>query len=108
LSVIAALRLLWGEVRRRRLSVVLWQAAATFAVMGIVLLMGFIRFNETIAYQPQGRYFFTLLLPATLFLTGGLYALTRAGWLRVIALSGPIILLAALNAISLIFLQTIV
>jgi hypothetical protein len=107
LSLFATIRFLWIEVRSKRLSLVLWQAAVIFAVMGIVLLFGFVRFNATIAIQPQGRYFFILLLPAALFLTVGLYAFTRPGRPRVIAMSGLLLILAALNAISLAFLHSV-
>ena len=107
LSLFAAGRLLWKELRSKRLSVVLWQAALIFAVMGIVLLFGFVRFNATIALQPQGRYFFILLLPAALFLTAGLYTFTRPGRRRVLAMSGLLLIFAALNAISLAFLHSL-
>jgi 4-amino-4-deoxy-L-arabinose transferase-like glycosyltransferase len=85
---------------------VTWQAFVVFAAIGLVLFVAYIQFNQTIAYQPQARYFFIMLLPATLLVMGGLYLLPLNRALRTIALAIPLIGLGILNAVSLLVVSS--
>jgi 4-amino-4-deoxy-L-arabinose transferase-like glycosyltransferase len=110
LSVLAGIGLvvLWATRKEPALSVakgsrnlVTWQAFLVFLVIGLTLFAGFIRFNKTVVYMPQARYFFILLLPGALLLTGGLYAFAARRVLRVAVFSLLFIGLGLLNALAL-------
>jgi hypothetical protein len=80
---------------------VTWQGLLIFLAVGLTLFFGYIQYNAKIAYQPQARYFFILLLPGALLLTGGIYAFA-AGWpLRTVVCTLIFIGLAVLNALGL-------
>jgi hypothetical protein len=72
-----------------------------FVVVGLALAAGYFQFNARIAYMPMARYFFIMLLPGSLVLTGGLYAFTAARALRAILFTVLFMCLALLNALSL-------
>jgi 4-amino-4-deoxy-L-arabinose transferase-like glycosyltransferase len=88
--------------RRRSLDVVAWEASLIFLVIGLTLLVGYIQYNAKIAYQPQVRYFFILLLPGALLLTGGIYALAARPTLRVVAFTLLFLGLIMLNVLGLV------
>jgi 4-amino-4-deoxy-L-arabinose transferase-like glycosyltransferase len=92
---------LWATGRRPS-DVVKWQASLVFLAIGLTLLGGYVQFNQKIGYQPQARYFFILLLPGALLLTGGLHALAARRALRVIAFSILFMGLGLLNATALV------
>src|SRR4029077_11747674 len=54
-----------------------------------------------IAYQPQARYFFILLLPGALLLTGGVYAFAPRRPLRAAVCTILLVGLGVLNALGL-------
>jgi 4-amino-4-deoxy-L-arabinose transferase-like glycosyltransferase len=91
---------LWAT-RRRSPDAVKWQGFLIFLVVGLALLTGYVEFNERIAYMPMARYFFIMLLPGGLLLTGGLYTFAARRALRVLALGILFIGLGILNALSL-------
>jgi len=98
LSVLAAMGVLGLWVTRRRsLDVVACQASLIFLAIGLTLLIGYIQYNAKIAYQPQARYFFIIVLPGALLLTGGLYALAWTKTLRAIAVAALLAGLTVLN-----------
>jgi hypothetical protein len=103
LSVVAGIGLfgLW-VTRKRPSNVVTWQAASIFLAIGAALLAGFIQYNAKIAYQPQARYFFLLLVPGALLLTGGLHCLAAKQALRLAAVGGLLIAFGLLNAFALV------
>jgi hypothetical protein len=92
---------LW-VARRRSLDLVAWEALLVFMVVGLTLFAGYIQFNKAIGYQPRARYFFIMLLPGALLLTGGLYALVAKRALRVAAVGILFIALGFLNASALV------
>jgi 4-amino-4-deoxy-L-arabinose transferase-like glycosyltransferase len=102
LSVLAGIGLLalW-VIRKRAPDVVAWQAFLIFLAVGLTLFVGYIQYNAKIAYQPQARYFFILLLPGALLLTGGGYALAARSSVRAVACALLFAGLAALNAFAL-------
>jgi 4-amino-4-deoxy-L-arabinose transferase-like glycosyltransferase len=103
LSILAGIGVLGLWITRRRsLDTVTWQISLVFLVITLTLFAGFIRFNKTILYMPQARYFFIMVLPGALFLTGGLYVLAAKRVLRVVAFGILFIALGALNAFSLV------
>lgn len=110
LSILAGIGMfvLWAMRKKRTLSIakgspdtVKWQISLVFLAIGLMLLAGFIRFNKTVVYMPQARYFFILLLPGALLLTGGLYAFAARRVLRVAVFSLLFIGLGSLNALAL-------
>jgi 4-amino-4-deoxy-L-arabinose transferase-like glycosyltransferase len=105
-SVLAAICIfcLW-LAGKRPLNLVAWQSASIFSAVGLTLLAGFIQFNKTVAYQPQARYFFIMLLPGALLLTGGLhtFAMRRRWRIAVFAL-----LLSGLASLNILGLVTII
>jgi hypothetical protein len=66
-----------------------------------MLVAGYIQFNKTIGYQPQARYFFIILLPVALLLTGGIHTLLTTRFLRLVAITVLLTALAVLNLLSL-------
>jgi hypothetical protein len=98
LSVVAGIGVLGLWITRRRPpDVVVCQASLIFLAIGLTLLIGYIQYNARVAYQPQARYFFIILLPGALLLTGGLYAFARLRTLRVLAVAALLTGLAVLN-----------
>jgi 4-amino-4-deoxy-L-arabinose transferase-like glycosyltransferase len=91
---------LW-VTRRRSPNTVMWQALLVFLSVGATLLVAFIRFNKTIIYVPDARYFFMMLLPGALLLTGGLCTLAARPVLRVAVVGLLFIALGLLNAVAL-------
>ena len=87
--------------RRQSPDVVLWQGLLVFLAVGLTLFVGYIQYNAKIAYQPQARYFFILLLPGALLLTGGVYAFAASPQLRAAVCTMLLVGLAALNALGL-------
>jgi 4-amino-4-deoxy-L-arabinose transferase-like glycosyltransferase len=102
LSVVAGIGVFGLWAIRRRSPDVTWQAFLVFLVVGLTLLAGYIQFNKSIGYQPQARYFFILVLPGALLLTGGLYTLAATQALRVAAVGILFIGLALLNTLALV------
>ena len=86
---------------RRSPDAVKWQAFLIFLVVGLALLIGYLQFNERIAYMPMARYFSIMLLPGGLLLTGGVYTFAARRALRVLAFGILFIGLGLLNALSL-------
>jgi 4-amino-4-deoxy-L-arabinose transferase-like glycosyltransferase len=66
------------------------------------LLASYLVFNGTVAYQPQARYLFPMLLPAAMLLTGGIDALVQGRKARVAVFSGLLLWFAYLNATGLV------
>src|SRR5580765_6884353 len=102
LSVLAGIAMLalW-VTRRQSRDVAAWQASLVFLAVGLTLFVGYIQYNAKIAYQPQARYFFILLLPGALLLTGGVYAFAARRPLRAAVCTFIFIGLAVLNALGL-------
>jgi hypothetical protein len=73
-----------------------------FLAVGLALLVGYLQFNEKIAYMPMARYFFIMILPGALLLTGGLYIFAATRLFRVLVLVALLVSLALLNAVSLV------
>jgi 4-amino-4-deoxy-L-arabinose transferase-like glycosyltransferase len=103
LSALAGIGVLGLRIKRVELrDVVPLQTLLIFFAIGLTLFVGYAEYNAKIAYQPQARYFFILLLPGALLLTGGAYALAVRLSLRVAACAILFMGLAALNAFGLI------
>jgi 4-amino-4-deoxy-L-arabinose transferase-like glycosyltransferase len=102
LSALAGIGLfgLW-LTRRQAPDVATWQGLLIFLAVGLTLFVGYIQYNAKIAYQPQARYFFILLLPGALLLTGGVYAFAARRPLRAVVCSFIFIGLIVLNALGL-------
>ena len=102
LSVLAGIGMLalW-VTRRQSRDVAAWQASLVFLAVGLTLFVGYIQYNAKIAYQPQARYFFILLLPGALLLTGGVYAFAASPQLRAAVCTMLLVGLAVLNALGL-------
>jgi len=102
LSALAGIGLfgLW-LTRRQAPDVATWQGLLIFLAVGLTLFVGYIQYNAKIAYQPQARYFFILLVPGALLLTGGVYAFAARRPLRAAVCTFIFIGLAALNALGL-------
>jgi 4-amino-4-deoxy-L-arabinose transferase-like glycosyltransferase len=79
-----------------------WQMASVFVAVALTLLSAFIRFNKSVLYMPQARYFFMMLLPSALLLTGGLYSLLANRVLRVAAFAVLFAGLGLLNTLALV------
>jgi 4-amino-4-deoxy-L-arabinose transferase-like glycosyltransferase len=103
LSVLAAIGVfgLWVTGRRSP-DPVKWQICLVFFAVASAMATAFIQFNKSIVYMPQARYFFILLLPGALLLTGGLYTLTARRALRVAALAVLFVALGLLNTLALV------
>ena len=98
LSVLAGIAVLGLWItRRRKPNVVACQACLIFLAIGLTLFLGYIQYNAKIAYQPQARYFFIILLPGVLVLTGGLYAFAWTKTLRIFVVTALLAGLAILN-----------
>jgi 4-amino-4-deoxy-L-arabinose transferase-like glycosyltransferase len=84
-----------------RVPVYAWQAGVAMLAVAATLTAGYVRFNLTVGFQPQARYFFMLLLPLSMLFTGGLYFLVKGRRLKELALSIPLLWLAFLNVVGL-------
>jgi hypothetical protein len=102
LSVLAGMGMFALWVTRRRFTDLIWQAFLIFLAVGLLLFAGFVRFNKTVVYMPQARYFFILLLPGALLLTGGLYTFAARRALRVVVFALLFMGLGLLNALALV------
>jgi hypothetical protein len=112
LSVLAGLGIIaWRIVRWWRFGgpapvpANVWQAAVVMSVVSVALAVSFIQYSLNVAEAPQGRYFFLLLLPGAILFTGGLYALAPGRVLKALALSVPILWLAAANFVGLVIVR---
>ncbi|MDQ6739725.1 MAG: DUF2142 domain-containing protein [Actinomycetota bacterium] len=105
LTGLAALLLL-GRVVLRRYTIphYSWQAACVLATVAGVVIGSFLWINVKVDFQPQGRYLFLFLLPASLLWTAGLAALPGR-LLRGLALSVPIIWLAMMNLVGILVVR---
>lgn len=92
-----------GVARRRPVATVAWQAGSVMAVVAVALIISFVQFNQTVAFQAQGRYLFLLLLPAGMLLTGGLQALPH----RALKVGGLSLLLLGMGFLNLIGLALV-
>lgn len=79
-----------------------WQASLIFLAVGLTLLAGYIQYNAKIAYQPQARYFFIVLLPGAIALTGGIYLFAARSILRAAAFALLFMRLVVLNGLGLV------
>lgn len=78
------------------------QMAAIMMIVSLTLFANYLIFNSTVAYQPQGRYLFPMLLPASLLITGGIYTWTWPPRLRFVLLSIPLVWFAIINVVGII------
>jgi 4-amino-4-deoxy-L-arabinose transferase-like glycosyltransferase len=103
LSVLSgiAVSALW-VTRRRRPDFVKWQISLMFIAVGLTLVAAFIRFNKSVLYMPQARYFFIMLLPGALLLTGGLHTIAARRVFRVAVFSILFMGLGILNTVALV------
>ncbi|HMA36245.1 MAG TPA: DUF2142 domain-containing protein [Chloroflexia bacterium] len=100
-GIALVIRLVRHLVGRPRITSFAWQAAAILGVTTGTVLYSDVQFSMTVAFQAQGRYLFFLLLPGALVFTGGLYGLVPGRPLKIVALSLPLLWLAAMNAVAL-------
>lgn len=106
-SALVSLSILFGiKATRRRFQTgarksgvpaYMWQAVAIMGVVVVSLMVGYLQFNLSVALQPQGRYFFTALLPMAMLFTGGLYALASLPAPKAIAKRFPSLWMALSN-----------
>jgi hypothetical protein len=68
----------------------------------VALLAGYLKFNREIAYMPMARYFFIVILPGALLLTGGVYALAATRGLRLAVVAVLLAGVGLLNAFALV------
>jgi 4-amino-4-deoxy-L-arabinose transferase-like glycosyltransferase len=102
LSILAGIGMLALRVTRKpSRDAASWQASLVFLAVGLTLFVGYVQYNAKIAYQPQARYFFILLLPGALLLTGGVYAFAVRPPLRAAVCTLLLTGLAVLNALGL-------
>jgi hypothetical protein len=78
------------------------QSFLIFLAVGVALLAGYLKFHREIAYMPMARYFFIMLLPGALLLTGSVSALTAKRGFRLVALVIVLAGLGLLNAFALV------
>lgn len=90
--------------RKKRRDVQAWQAIIIMATALIGMTISFVQFNINVAFQPQARFFFPLILPLALAFNFGLYQLRQpdivrrmlfvilVGWFVFINLSGLFII----------------
>jgi 4-amino-4-deoxy-L-arabinose transferase-like glycosyltransferase len=107
LGVVALLSIVLKSVGERtarraptRIPAYAWQAVVAMLAVAATLTAGYVRFNLTVGFQPQARYFF-MLLPLSMLFTGGIYALAKGRRLKALALSIPLLWLAFLNVVGL-------
>ncbi len=110
LLICALFALLAASRRRRVLSqsvpAYVWQSFAALLPVAAVIVGGYLQFSLKVAWQPQARYLFPLILPAALALTGGLYALPVRTTLKVTAFGGLFVWLALVNFVGLYLVST--
>jgi hypothetical protein len=102
LSVLTGIGMLGLWASRKRLPDLTCQTFLIFLAVGLALLAGYLQFNKKIAYMPMARYFFIMLLPGSLLLTGGLHTLAARRALSIAAFGILFIGLAMLNALALV------
>jgi 4-amino-4-deoxy-L-arabinose transferase-like glycosyltransferase len=102
LSVLTGIGAVGVWATRKRLPVTACQTFLVFLAVGLALLAGYLQFNKQIAYMPMARYFFIMLLPGALLLTGGLYTLAARRVLRLAAFALLFIGLGSLNVLALV------
>jgi hypothetical protein len=78
-----------------------WQAGVVLAAATATLLAGYLQYNLTVAFQPQSRYLFPVLIPMASLVTSGLYFLAPGRSAKVAVLSVPLLWLAVLHAVGL-------
>lgn len=88
--------------RRQSPDSVAWQSLLIFLAVGAALLAGYLKFNREIAYMPMARYFFIMLLPGALLLTGGVCALAATRALRLAVVAILFVGIGVLNAFALV------
>ena len=106
LSGLAALLAIARAIVQHRLPIYGLQAAFSMAAVAITLLVGYMQFNLTVAFEAQARYFFLLLLPFALLLTGGLYALVPGRLTKSLILAIPLAWLGMLNIVGLVIVSS--
>jgi len=94
LSCAAAAYLL---IKQRPLTVKARRTSLVLLAMSAGVLAGYIQYNLSVAYQPQARYLFLMLLPLSLVLLIGLYNVSLRFRYAVLLQSLPIIWLAVLH-----------
>ncbi len=97
--------LLYARRTHRRLPAYAWQAGLLLALVVVELCVSYVQFSLNVAYQAQGRLFFPALLPLALVFTGGLQAIPPGRVPKIVALSIPLLWLAAMNAVGLLVIQ---
>ena len=102
LSVFAGIGVIRRWAAKRSVPEVVWQAFVIFLAITLASLAGYLRFNQEIAYMPMARYFFIMLLPGALLLTGGLYAFASTRALRMAVFGMLFIALGLLNTFALV------
>lgn len=75
---------------------------AIMLVVSIALIASFVLFNGSIGFQPQGRYLFPMMVPASLLFTGACRALPPTRMARLLAFTPPVLWLVFLNAVGLV------
>jgi fluoride ion exporter CrcB/FEX len=79
----------------------IWQSVVTGLIAALVTITSYVLFSVQVAFQPQGRYLFLILVPTTLALTTGLYFLPVRPLVRVAAFSVLFIWLGFANHVGL-------
>jgi 4-amino-4-deoxy-L-arabinose transferase-like glycosyltransferase len=102
LTVVAGIGVLALSASRKRLPFVACEVFLIFLAVGLALLAGYLQFNKKIAYMPMARYFFIMVSPGALLLTGGLYTFAATRPLRLAAFGILFLGLGLLNALALI------
>jgi 4-amino-4-deoxy-L-arabinose transferase-like glycosyltransferase len=101
-SLLAAIVFAVRRIRgRSSLPAYAWQAVLAMAAVTAALLVGYVQFSATFAYQPQGRYLFMALLPIFLLFTGGTYFLLPGRLMKVLAFAAFALWLAIMNVAGL-------
>ncbi len=111
LLALSAVALAWVALRwilRRGFPTYVWQGALVLLVAAITIIASYIQFNDRVAMQAQGRYLFSLLLPASLVFTGGLHALLPWRFLKIVALGVLLIWLAYSNWLGVLIVRGII
>jgi 4-amino-4-deoxy-L-arabinose transferase-like glycosyltransferase len=111
LTIFASGRYIWKSVTRRQtIPAHEWQSTLIMAVAAGIVIAGYLQFNLDVSWQPQGRYLFTLLLPASLLYTGGIYTLSRSRStlprLKMLVLITPVVWLAFANFVGLMIVSS--
>jgi hypothetical protein len=73
------------------------QAVLAMAIVTATLVFLFVRYSREVAFSPQGRYFFPVLLPLGLVFTGGLYFLSSTRVPRILGVASLLLWMLYLN-----------